>query len=285
MRIRAQLVPASIAATVTYAGTSRRVGITIHETANTASGATAAAHANLQSAGNSRQASWHWQVDDTEAVQSFPHTARCWHAGSGTAGDGDDTVAIEICVNDGGNYVQAVRNAAELVRHIRATDPAVGGLLAQHNRWSGKDCPDRLRAGSHGITWPGFLALTANPTTNTEDDMNAEEHQILLDMRTTQLEDSAVFREYVVPAIRDIQDRVASMHAAGFQPIREGAPGGTLAWLDEKLAALPERDAAAVVAGLLPGVVASIPAAFTGGTFVTTTTTETAATFVPALEA
>jgi len=284
MRIRAQMVSAAIAATVTYTGTSRRVGITIHETANTASGATAAAHANLQSNGNSRQASWHWQVDDTEAVQSFPHTARCWHAGSGTAGDGDDTVAIEICVNDGGDYVQAVRNAAELVRHIRATDPAVGGVLEQHHRWSGKDCPDRLRAGSHGITWPGFLTLTANPTTNTEDDMTltTEERQILLDMRTTQLEDSAVFREYVVPAIRDIQDRVASMHAAGFQPIREGAPGGTLAWLDEKLAALPEREAAAVVAGLLPPLVDALPAVLTGGTFVTTT--ETAATFVPALD-
>jgi hypothetical protein len=173
MRIRSQLVPASIATGVTFAGTSRRVGITIHETANIAAGADAAAHANLQSNGNSRAASWHWTVDETEAVQSFPHTARCWHAGAGTAGDGDDTVAIEICVNADGNYLQAVRNAAELVRHIRATDPSVGGVLEQHHRWSGKDCPTRLRAGSHGIAWRGFLALTTT-TTNIEDGFMSE---------------------------------------------------------------------------------------------------------------
>lgn len=159
LRVRKQLVSASLADDVTYGTGNRRVGITIHETANTSRGAGAAAHANLQSRGNSRQASWHWQVDDTEAVQSFSHAYRTWHAGSGSAGDGDDTVAIEICVNADSNYGTAVRNAALLVRHIRATDPAVGDALFQHEHWTGKDCPNFLRDGSRGYTWSDFLAL------------------------------------------------------------------------------------------------------------------------------
>lgn len=55
--------------------------ITVHETANTNKGANAQAHANLQSKGNSRTASWHYQVDDKEIIQSYPDNVRCWHAG------------------------------------------------------------------------------------------------------------------------------------------------------------------------------------------------------------
>jgi len=63
-----------------YNGTNGRKYITIHETANTSAGTGAQTHANLQSNGFS--ASWHWQVDDKQAIQSFPHTAQLWHAGS-----------------------------------------------------------------------------------------------------------------------------------------------------------------------------------------------------------
>lgn len=158
LRVRKQLVAASLADDVTYGTGNRRVGITIHETANTSRGAGAAAHANLQSRGNSRDASWHWTVDDTEAVQSFSHVRECWHAGDGRNG-GAQTVAIEIAVNSDGDFDKAVHNAALLVRHIRATDPAVGDELVQHNHWSGKDCPNYLRDGSQGLGWGYFLAL------------------------------------------------------------------------------------------------------------------------------
>ena len=45
--------------------------ITLHMTGNRSVGADAQAHANLQSNGNTRDASWHWQVDDKQAIQSF----------------------------------------------------------------------------------------------------------------------------------------------------------------------------------------------------------------------
>ena len=43
--------------------------IVVHETDNKYIGADADAH--LQINGNSRKASWHWQVDDQEAVQTI----------------------------------------------------------------------------------------------------------------------------------------------------------------------------------------------------------------------
>lgn len=135
-------------------GTNPCVGITIHETANTSPGAGAQAHANLQSRGNVRQASWHWQVDDKIAIQSLEHIVRAWHAG--TSIGNNNYVAIEICVNPDSNYAQACKNAAELVRHIRST--GVGYELKQHNAFSGKDCPNFMREGRDGVTWAQFVA-------------------------------------------------------------------------------------------------------------------------------
>lgn len=152
---------------LSYPGTNGRKFITIHETANTDKGADAQSHANLQSNGNNRQASWHWTVDDTQAIQSFPHTVRCWHAGDGE-GDGNfNSIAIEICVNSDGDFKKAVQNAIELVEKIMADEGISTGNVVQHNHWSGKDCPHYLRDGERGITWDDFKNKLAGkkPTT------------------------------------------------------------------------------------------------------------------------
>lgn len=139
-----------------YSGTNGRKYITIHETANTDKGAGAQTHANLQAGGFS--ASWHYQVDDKIAIQSFPHTIRCWHAGDGSTPTGGNynSIAIEVCVNSDGNYKQAVKNAAELVKKIMKEEGISIGNVVQHNHWSGKNCPTRLRSGSHGVNWSKF---------------------------------------------------------------------------------------------------------------------------------
>ena len=125
MHIKQQLVTAR---GKTNGSGNPAIGIVIHETANLSRGAGAQAHANLQSSGNVRQASWHWQVDDKEAIQSFPHSVKCWHAG--TAEGNNKYIGIEICVNEDSDYVQACKNAAELVRHLRSQ--GVGSKLVQH---------------------------------------------------------------------------------------------------------------------------------------------------------
>lgn len=161
MQMRQQLIRKS---TKTYGGKNGRRFITVHETANRSTGAGAAAHANLQSRGNVRNASWHWQVDDHEAVQSFDHEAQCWHAGDGRGPGNLDSIAVEICVNEDGNYPRAIANAAELVRHIMATESIPAERVVDHHYWSGKNCPTQLRGGRLGPTWAAFLDALGAPT-------------------------------------------------------------------------------------------------------------------------
>lgn len=126
--------------------------ITIHETANTAPSADAQAHANLQSNGNSRNASWHYQVDDKQVIQSYSDLAICWHAGKGNS----QSIGIEICVNSGGDFPKAVENAIVLVKILMARYNLNTSRVVQHNFWTGKDCPYFLRKGSKDINWNQF---------------------------------------------------------------------------------------------------------------------------------
>src|SRR5699024_6633876 len=82
-----------------YGHNNKKKTITIHETDNTNKGADAIAHGKLQARGNPRQASWHYTVDDKQVVQSFEHSAQCWHAGDGRGQGNLNSIAIEICVN------------------------------------------------------------------------------------------------------------------------------------------------------------------------------------------
>lgn len=145
-----------------YNGTNGRKYITIHETANTSKGADAQAHANLQSNGFS--ASWHWTVDDKQAIQSFPHTVRCWHAGDGQGNGNLNSIGIEICVNSDGDFKKAVENAVELVKKIMADEGISVNNVVQHNHWSGKNCPANLRSGAKGIDWNDFIDMVSGST-------------------------------------------------------------------------------------------------------------------------
>ena len=157
MKIRQQLV---VSRDRTYGGTNPALGVVVHETGNRARGATAAAHADLQSSGNVREASWHWTVDDTEAVQSYPHDIRCWPAGDGENGEGNLTrIAVEVCVNEDGDYDKALANAAELVAMIRAEEGIPAENVDQHHAHSGKDCPTILRSRGPAA-WAAFVAST-----------------------------------------------------------------------------------------------------------------------------
>src|SRR5690625_8029207 len=96
-KIRKHLVSPSIASRVTYGDKNPKRYIVIHETANTRKGANANAHARLQASGNSRQASWHYHVDDNEIIQSFDDNKQCWHAGYKY--NNLTSIEIEMCVN------------------------------------------------------------------------------------------------------------------------------------------------------------------------------------------
>jgi len=163
--IRKHLVSDSIAKRVTYPGTNSKKYIVIHETANTRKGANANAHARLQASGNSRQASWHYQVDDKEIIQSFEDDAQCW--GAGNRYYNENGIQIEICVNSDGDFKKAVDNAVKLTKYLMDKYNIPASNVIQHNQASGKNCPRYLRSGEKGVSWGDFKAkLASNPKTS-----------------------------------------------------------------------------------------------------------------------
>src|SRR5690625_2152892 len=154
VKIRQQLVTSRAR---TYDGVNPALGIAVHETGNRRRGANAAMHADLQSSVNVGNASWQWQVDDVEAVQSFTHDVQCWHAGDGRGPGNLTYIAVEICVNEDGDYDQALRNAAELIRKIRAEEGIPAVNVKQHFDFSEKHCPQILR-GMGPEAWAAFVA-------------------------------------------------------------------------------------------------------------------------------
>lgn len=170
MNIEKRIVSPSIMRRVTFGGLNKKKFITVHQTGNTSRGANAEMHARLQSNGNSRSASWHYQVDDKEAIQSFPHSAQCFAAGDGR-GDGNlNSIHVEICINSDGDYKKAVENGAEVVRHIMKEESISILNVKQHFDWSRKNCPAQIRSGKDGIDWNAFIGMVkgSSPTVKVE---------------------------------------------------------------------------------------------------------------------
>lgn len=133
--------------------------IVVHQTGNENEGADAQAHANLQSNGNVRSASWHISVDDKQAIQSFEYNVRCWHAGDGRGEGNYNGIAIELCINKDGDYNKALANGADVVRQLMKQFNLPIGRVKQHNHFSGKNCPAQIRAGKNGVNWQKFLDM------------------------------------------------------------------------------------------------------------------------------
>ena len=143
-----------------YGYGNNRKFLTIHQTGNTNKGANAQMHADLQS--RVYGASWHWQVDDKEAIQSFEHTYRCWHASDGRGDGNSNSIGIEGCINSDGNYVQSVKNMAELAAKILKDEGIPIENMRQHHDFdtkNRKNCPAQIRAGKDGINWNDFVRM------------------------------------------------------------------------------------------------------------------------------
>lgn len=178
--IRQHLVSSIKAAKVTSGCKNTRKRICIHETGNSAAGSRADNHARLQANGNSRQASWHWTVDDKEAVQSFTHDYQCWAAG--TSQGNNEAIHIEMCVNADGDYKKTVQNTAELVAKILKDEKLTVNDIVQHNFYSGKNCPERMRSSSAPVPWTSFIQMVKS---NLQPTVAVTKDQILLNTTAT----------------------------------------------------------------------------------------------------
>lgn len=137
--------------------------ITVHETAMTSVGHDAAFLANMQyntayvsPAGDPRQASWHYQVDEKAIYQSFPDSVACWH--SGEKYGNYYAIGIEMCVNSDGNYEGAMRNDAKLIAYLMHQYNLTMENVKRHYDFSGKECPSYMIRTNR---WNEFLELVA----------------------------------------------------------------------------------------------------------------------------
>ena len=157
--IKEMLIPKGTAARPGYA--MQPGYITIHNTANASKGAGAEIHGlyMTQNGGQNAQVSYHYVVDDQVIIRLLPDTENAWHAGDGANGTGNrKSLAIEICENPESDLLAATDNAAELTARLMK-DWGIGtDHVVQHNFWSGKNCPRRIRAGEP-YDWDAFLAM------------------------------------------------------------------------------------------------------------------------------
>lgn len=118
--------------------------ITVHNTANTAKGASAAMHAQYEK-NPETPTSWHFTVDEKEIYQHLPLNENGWHAGDGNSGTGNrKSIGIEICENSDGDFEKAVANAQWLIKKLMKEQGISLANVVPHQHWSGKYCPRKL---------------------------------------------------------------------------------------------------------------------------------------------
>ena len=129
--------------------------LTIHNTANNA----AASGEIAYMVGNDQYVSYHWAVDDVEAIQAIPHDRNAWHCGDGAEGTGNRySIGIEICHSlDPNNprYRQSEENGAKLAAFVLHETGLGLDRIKKHQDWSGKYCPHRILDNGD---WENFKA-------------------------------------------------------------------------------------------------------------------------------
>lgn len=135
--------------------------IVIHNTANDASAENEIRY--MQS--NDREVSFHYAVDDKEAVLGIPLNRNAWHAGDGGKGKGNRYgIAIEICYSKSGGtrFKQAEENTAELTAELLKKYGWGIDRVTTHQDYSGKYCPHRtLDEG-----WEKFIEMVGKHLVN-----------------------------------------------------------------------------------------------------------------------
>lgn len=135
--------------------------IVVHDTGNTGKGADVNAHFNFFN-GADRQSSADYFVDDHSIGQFVEDWNYSWHCGDGKGRYGitnSNSIGIEICINSDGDYVQAVKNTAELVRFLMNKYNIDINHVVRHYDASRKSCPNQIIRGVDGITWDKFKQM------------------------------------------------------------------------------------------------------------------------------
>ena len=158
-----------------YNGLNPKKYITIHQTGNSKKGSDAIAHGKLIMNGYS--ATWHYTVDDKNIVKHFDENIQCWHCGDGKGKGNTQSIGIELCINEDGDYTKTIKNGVKLVKYLMEKYSIPITNVVQHNYWSGKDCPKQIREGKEGITWNKFIELIKNEESDKKELIKKESNE------------------------------------------------------------------------------------------------------------
>lgn len=128
--------------------------VVIHNTANDAPAMNEIKY--MQS--NNNWTSFHFAVDDKEAVQGVELWRNAWHAGDGAEGPGNKYgIAIEICYSKSGGtkFEKAEQNGAELAAQLLINFGWGLDKITKHQDYSGKYCPHRTL----DLGWQRFIKM------------------------------------------------------------------------------------------------------------------------------
>jgi N-acetylmuramoyl-L-alanine amidase len=146
--------------------------IVVHDTASTATGSNALAHANYlynnAILGTQLWTSWHFSIDDHDVYQHLPEIERGYHAGDGSTlplqgttylgGGNRNGIGIEMCINDDGDMYRTWQRTAKLVTYLLEKYTLPLDNYKYHVDFSGKDCPRTLRNAGLVPVFEEFVA-------------------------------------------------------------------------------------------------------------------------------
>ena len=130
--------------------------IVIHNTANDAPAINEIKY--MQS--TNTQTSFHYAVDDVQAVQGVEMWRNAWHAGDGQGPGNRQGIAIEICYSKSGGdrFIKAEQNAAELAAKLLLDFGWDIDKITKHQDYSGKYCPHRTL----DMGWQRFVNMVSD---------------------------------------------------------------------------------------------------------------------------
>ncbi len=127
--------------------------IVVHNTANDAP----AINEITYMVNNDHEVSYHYAVDEKEAVQGLPLDRNAWASGDGHGVGNMEGIHIEICWSKSGGerFAKAERNAAELIADLLRKYGWGLDRVTKHQDYDGKYCPHRTL----DLGWGRFLNM------------------------------------------------------------------------------------------------------------------------------
>ena len=129
------------------------IGITVHNTANSAPAANEAKYM----LSNNQEVSFHVAIDNKDAIELIPFNRNAWHAGDGSGDGNRRTIGIEICYSTGDLdiFLEAEENAAEYIAYVLHDYGWGIDRVYKHQDWSGKYCPHKTL----DLGWQRFINM------------------------------------------------------------------------------------------------------------------------------